>query len=203
MPGTTGDRILARIRGGGRGGVYTNKDFLDLAGRDAVDRALRRLADGGALERIHRGIYYYPRTNPRLGISLSPDPDKVAAAVARRTGSRSEASGAAAANRLGLTTQVPSKLVYLTDGPSKQVTIGKQTLILKHVAPSKLSAEAKPSRLILAAIRHLGRDGIDNTVVERLRALLPDADKRRLLEDVRYQTDWIVEVVKQITKPEK
>lgn len=203
MSNTTYDRILSRIRGGGRGEVYTNKDFLDLAGRDAVDRALRRLADDGTLKRIHRGIYYYPRTNPRLGISLSADPDKVAAAVARSTGSRAEASGAVAANRLGLTTQVPSKLVYLTNGPSKQVRIGSQTVVLRHVAANKLSAQTKMSRLVLEALRHLGRDGVDDAVVEKLRAVVPEQHKRQLVNDARYHTDWIVAAVKRIAKPKE
>lgn len=197
-----GERILARVRGGGRGEVYTNKDFLDLASRDAVDRALRRLADGGELRRIHRGIYYYPQTSPSLGITLSPNPDKVASAIARRTGSRIEPSGALAANILGLSTQVPAKLIYLTEGPSKTLKIDRQSIVLRHVAPKRILPASKISRLVFQALSHMGRDAVDDTMIRKLRRVLPDSDKRRLLKDVRYQSDWIVAVVRRIVESE-
>ena len=94
--------ILDRIRTKARGKVFATKDFLDLGSRDAVDQALSRLAKAGELRRLGRGLYYYPRTNLRLGLELPPDPDEVAFALARRTGTRVTPSGALAANRLGL-----------------------------------------------------------------------------------------------------
>ena len=195
---TTHERILSRVRGGGRGKVYTNKDFLDLANRSAVDRVLSLLANSRVLSRVHRGIYYYPRTNPSLGITLSPTPDDVAAAIARRTGSRIEPSGAVAANMLGLTTQVPAKHVYHTDGPAKNIQLGNQILELKHVASKELSAKATISRFVILALRHLGRDAMGDTIIGALRSKLPASAKKQLLKDVRYQTDWIVDAARRI-----
>ncbi len=135
---TTKARILARVRRKGAGAVVTPKDFLDLAGRDAVDQALSRLVRQGVLQRIGHGLYHVPRTNKRLGITVPPDPDVVAQAIGRRTGHRVALSPAAIANRLGLSTQVSAKPVYLTDGRSRSVRVGNQTIRLKHVAAKQL-----------------------------------------------------------------
>lgn len=113
---TIQNTILDRIRRQGRGKVFTPKDFLDLGSRDAADQSLSRLAKAGEIQRLGRGLYHYPLINERLGISLSPDLDEIAEALARQTGSKVVPSGAVAANRLGLSTQVPAKPVYLTDG---------------------------------------------------------------------------------------
>jgi len=97
--------------------VFTPSDFLDLAERAAVDQALSRLARNGKLRRRARGLYVLPKIHPRLG-PLSPDPDHVARALARETGSKVQIAGARAAHLLGLTPQVPGQSDYLTDGPS-------------------------------------------------------------------------------------
>jgi hypothetical protein len=197
------DQLIARIRGGGRGTVYTNKDFLDLGNRPAVDRVLSQLADEGVFKRLQRGLYYYTKSNPLLGIELSADPDEIANAVARQTGHRSEPSGAMAANALGLTTQVPAKQVYLTDGPSKTVHIGGQIIVLKHETPKGITPRTKMSRLVFQALRYLGKEAIDDTVITKLRTVLSDNDKQQLLRDAPYMTDWIVYVVQQIVNREE
>src|ERR1700680_3207824 len=116
---TVHHEILDRIRMRGRGKVFTPKDFLDLGSRDAADKSLSRLVKGGEIQRLGRGLYHYPRVNERLGILVGPEFDEIAEALARQTGSRVVPSGAAAANRLGLSTQVPAKLVYLSDGRTR------------------------------------------------------------------------------------
>jgi hypothetical protein len=200
MAKTLRDQLVARIRGSGRGSVYTNKDFLDLGNRPAVDRVLSQLADEGVFQRLQRGLYYYPKSNALLGITLSADPNKIAAAIARQTGHRAEPSGATAANALGLTTQVPAMQVYLTEGPSKTVRIGGQTIVLKHVTPRHISPRTKMSRLVFQALRYLGKENIDDTVITKIRTVLSDNDMQQLLRDVPYMTDWVVHVVQQIAK---
>jgi hypothetical protein len=64
--------ILDRIRASGRGKVFASKDFLDLGSREAVDQALSRLARAGEIQRLGRGLYHYPRTNPRSASSCHP-----------------------------------------------------------------------------------------------------------------------------------
>lgn len=146
---------MRRARAGGRGSVFTPSDFLDLAGRAAVDQALSRLVKGGKLRRLARGLYDFPKVHPTLG-PLSPPPDDVAQALARETGSHVQITGAQAANALGLSTQVPAKNTYLTDGPSRRVVLGKRVVDLRHASPKHLIAPGSPAGTVVQALRHVG-----------------------------------------------
>jgi hypothetical protein len=149
------DRIMKRALAAGRGGVYTPSDFLDVAARAAVDQALSRLVKTGKLRRLARGLYDFPKVHPKLG-QLSPAPDVVAHALARETGSLVQIAGARAANALGLTTQVPAKNTYLTDGPSRRVVLGKRVVDLRHASPKHLIAPGSPAGTVIQALRHVG-----------------------------------------------
>jgi hypothetical protein len=149
------DWIMRRARAGGRGGVFTPSDFLDVAGRAAIDQALSRLVKSGKLRRLARGLYDFPKVHPKLG-PLSPIPDDVAQALARETGSQVQIAGARAANALGLSTQVPAKSTYLTDGPSRRVVLGKRVVDLRHASPKHLIAPGSPAGTVVQALRHVG-----------------------------------------------
>jgi len=149
------DRIMKRARSRGRGGVFTPSDFLDVAGRSAIDQALSRLTKSGQLRRLARGLYDFPKVHPKLG-PLSPTPDDVAQALARETGSQVQIAGARAANALGLSTQVPAKSTYLTDGPSRRVVLGKRVVDLRHASPKHLIAPGSPAGTVVQALRHVG-----------------------------------------------
>ena len=191
------DKIKRRIIGKGRGAVFTPADFLDLGSRASVDQTLSRLTDQGVIRRLARGIYDYPKTSPRLG-RLSPDPDAVAAAIARKDGRVVQVSPARAANMLGLTTQVPAKAVYLTDGPSRTKQIGAQTIIMRNAAAKNLVGAGKPTGAVFQALRYLGKDGVDASVVARLSRTI-DADTRRaLVKDALQAPGWMRPVVQQI-----
>lgn len=194
------DQILNRIRTQGRGKVFTPKDFLDLASRDAADQSLSRLVKSGDIARLARGLYHYPEMNERLGIPLAPDPDEIAEALGRQTGSRVVPSAAVAANRLGLSTQVPAKPVYLTDGRTRKVQIGKTLIQLRHAAPKELPAGNRTSAMVFQALRHLGHDAVDERVILRLRRALSTQQREELLRDARYTTDWISSVVREIVQ---
>lgn len=183
------------IRRRGRGKVFTSKDFLDLGSRDAVDQALSRLSREGDIQRIGRGLYHYPRMNPRLGIAVPPDADDIAQALARQTGARIAPSGGVAANRLGLTTQVPGRLLYLTDGSSREVVVAGQVFTFRHAGPKDFPPGNPASAAVFQALRYLGKDAITDDVLRHLRGVLPDSVRNRLLDDVRYATDWIRQAV--------
>ena len=190
-------KIKRRIIGKGRGAVFTPSDFLDLGSRAAIDQALSRLNDQGVIRRLARGIYDYPKTSPRLG-RLSPDPDAIATAIARKDGRVVQVSPARAANMLGLTTQVPAKAIYLTDGPSRTKQIGAQTIIMRNAAARNLVGAGKPTGAVFQALRYLGKDGVDASVVARLSRAI-DADTRRaLIKDALHAPGWMRPVVQQI-----
>ncbi len=192
------DKIVERLRRQGQGKVFTPKDFLDLGSRESVDQALSRLAKAETVQRLGRGLYCYPKINKRLGIIISPDVDEIASALARQTGSRIAPSGAMAANRLGLSTQVPAKPVYLTDGRSRKVRIGNFLIVVKHVAPKELPVGNQISATVLQALRYLGKEAVDSTVINRIRKALLPKYRSKLLLDSKYTTDWIADAVRKI-----
>ena len=195
---TIQDTIIDRLRRRGRGNVFTPKDYLDIGSRMAVDQALSRLVKAGVVERLGRGLYRYLKTNKRLGIAIPPNVDEIADALARQTGSRTAPSGATAANQLGLTTQVPVKPTYLTDGRSRKVSVGDFVIVLKHVAPKELPVGNRTSATVVQALRHLGKDSVDALVLNKIREAITSKHRTQLLQDARYTTDWIGDAIRKI-----
>ncbi len=183
------NRIMKRARAGGRGGVFTPRDFLDVAARAAVDQALSRLAKGGKLRRLARGLYDFPKVHPKLG-PLSPAPDDVAQALARETGSQVQIAGARAANALGLSTQVPAKSIYLTDGPSRRIVLGKRVVDLRHASPKHLIAPGSPAGTVVQALRHLGPVRATDVVHVAARRLSA-SDKKTLATSAVQAPAWM------------
>lgn len=191
-------QLKNRITSKGRGNIYTPKDFLDIGSRDAIDQALRRLVQGDFIHRVGRGLYHYPRRNTRIGIDIPASLDDLAQALGRQTGSKVAPSGAVAANRLGLSTQVPAMPVYLTNGRSRKVQVGNTTIQIKHVAPKLLPQGRPMSAVVLQALKYLGRDAIDDHVIRTIRKQLTPTHRRQLVRDARYATDWIADVARLI-----
>src|ERR1700723_1151943 len=157
---TMRDQIVARIEKLGPGKAFSAKDFLDIASRTTIDVALFSLTKSGKIRRIRRGLYDMPKVNEALGGKLSPDIDEAARAIARRQRWKIVPDGAWAANLLGLSTQVPSKIIYLTDGPTNEVLIGRRTIQFKHARPKALAGPEGKSALVVQALRYLGKDNV-------------------------------------------
>jgi len=190
--------ILDHIQAAGHDQVFTPKDFLDAGTRSATDQALSRLVRTGKLQRLGRGLYYSPRMNPNLGIPVAPDVDQIAQAIGRRTGSRMVPSGAVAANLFGLSTQVPAKFIYLSDGRSRRLQVGNLEIQIKHVSPKELPPGNQTSAMVFQALRHLGRNAVDAQVITKLSVAISSQQKQELQQDARYTTDWIAEACRQI-----
>jgi hypothetical protein len=187
---TIDSKLKSRIYGHGRGSVFTPNDFLDLGGRDAVDKALSRLATRGEVRRLARGLYEYPREHPELG-TLSPDIEKVAKALAGKDRLRLQPAGAYATNLLGLSEQVPAKAVFLTDGPSRTVKIGRQEIQLRRTTPRNMAAAGRLSGLLMQAFRHLGRQHITEQRMAHLKRTLPAKERNQLLKDLPLAPAWM------------
>lgn len=149
---------------------------------------------------MQRGLYDSPKVNASLGGALSPDIDESARALARRYRWKIVPDGAWAANLLGLSTQVPAKIVYLSDGPNKKITLGRRTIQLKHARPQSFSTESGKSTLVIQALRYLGKDHVDDSVIIRLRGILTQPERRQLIKATRFGTDWIYAAAKKVTE---
>jgi hypothetical protein len=191
-------KILTRIERRDKGKSFSAKDFLDIASRGTTDVTLASLARAGTIRRVRRGLYDVPKVNPSLGGELSPDIDEAARAIARRQRWKIVPEGAWAANLLGLSTQVPAKIIYRTDGPNKEVPIGRRAIYFKHARPKVLAGPGGKSALVVQALRHLGKDGVGTAEIAHLRSALSATDKRKLVKGTRFGVDWIYELAKRI-----
>ena len=195
-------KILSRVQSHGMGWVFTPAHFDDLAGRATVSIVLKRHTDAGTFRNLARGLYDYPKTDPQLGL-LQPTIDDIANALAGRDEIRLQPSGAYAANRLGLSTQVPMKVVYLTDGRSRTVQIGKRQILLRNTTPKNMAAAGKISGLIIQALKHLGKDQVDDHVIDQLDQRLDDTARKQLLKDIRSAPAWIADIFRKLSQPQK
>lgn len=194
------EKVLARIDGFDTGQVFSAKDFLDLASRGSIDMALSGLVRVNHIRRVRRGLYDRPKVNPALGGTLSPDIDEAARAIARKQRWKIVPEGAWAANLIGLSTQVPAKITYLTDGPNKEIPIGQRVIHFKHARPKTIAGPEGKSALVVQALRHLGKEAVGRREIETLSAALSSAEKRKLLKDTRFGADWIYDTAKQIAE---
>ena len=190
-------KVVSRIYGHGRGWVFTPNHFKDLGSRDAVASALKRHKQSGLIRQLARGVYDYPKIDPELGL-LEPSIDDIAQALAGRDATRLQPSGAYAANLLGLSTQVPTKIVYLTDGRSRMVQIGKRQITLNQTTPRNMATAGKISGLVIQALRHLGSRDVDAATIEAVKKRLSASDRKRLLADIRHAPAWIADIIRKV-----
>jgi hypothetical protein len=159
---------------------------------------LSRLVKKGFIRRIRQGLYYYPEQHHLIG-ELLPAPLNILKALIRAKNAKWVLSGAQAAHHLGLTTQVPMKMIFLTNLTSRIETIGKLSIELKHVSMQKLSGAGHISGTILSALEYLGKEEAQSKkVITHLSSLLKPSDKERLCKNAQVRAAWIRFVVKQI-----
>lgn len=195
---TIEDKIISRIYGRGRGWAFSANDFAAEFGRSTIDWVFYNLLTAGKIRRVYRGIYDYPKYSELLQQELSPDFDQVAQAFARKFNWRIQPSGDAALNLLGLSTQVPGRLVYLSDGPNRQYDIGKFTLEFKKSALKDVGFKYRESGLLVQALKALGKERLDESVIATLRKQLDEAACKRVLKDAVTATGWVYEAIKRI-----
>ena len=187
---TLANRVISRIRGSGRGAVFPPGLFSDFGDARTVGMVLSRLTANGTIRRLARGLYEYPREHPELG-KLSPDIEKIAKALAGKDRIRLQPAGAYATNLLGLSEQVPAKVMFLTDGPSRTVKIGRQEIQLRRTTPRNMAAAGRLSGLLMQALRHLGKEHITPARVEHLKRTLPAKERQQLLKDLPLAPAWM------------
>ena len=200
QPTSTESKAMNRIYGHGRGWVFAPAHLADLGTRNAVASALKRLKAAGVIRQLARGLYDYPVEHPVLG-TVAPSADAIARALVVRNAIRLQPSGAYAANVLGLSEQVPSRIVFLTDGPARKVKIGKQEIILQHTTPRNMATAGRKSGTLIQALRYLGQDQVDEKVVTALRRYIFSEDCAAIRKDLRHAPAWIADLLRPLTEP--
>ena len=195
-------KVISRIYGKGRGWAFFKNDFLDIGSAVAIDQVLSRLSKKKAIRRVMRGLYDYPAHSKLLGQDLGPNMDQVAQALARKFGWSIQVSGNTALNILNLSTQVPGRYVYLSDGKSNSYKIGAQELHFKKTTLKDSGLKHAESALLVQAIKALDKRTLTEDETRRLREYFGSKLGARILRDTRYTTSWVHEEIKKIFKDE-
>jgi len=181
------------------GEIIIPDDFRELNSESGVRTALMRLVKAGKLDRLAQGIYYSPKTDPVVG-KVYPSMDAIAGKVAERDKVALSPTGVTALNKLGLSTQVPLKYVYLTNGTPRILRIGKSTIRFKNASPRHLSYKGKISGLIILALRELGRKHVNENLLSQMAELLQKEDPRHLKHDIGHAPRWIADLLNTMRK---
>ena len=197
---STAAAVRRHIHGLKPGTVFTPAELVGerLGTAGAIRDALRRLVEDGSIRRLAKGYYDVPRTNSRIG-ALSPTPEAIIAAHARKTGGIIERPEVDAANKLGLTTQVTARPVYRTNLFPRDLHIAGQHIRLRTVGPRSLARDADPAALIIDGLRAIGRRNITSKEIATLRRFVREHDlQRKLKARAKRVPAWMVPFVDQI-----
>jgi hypothetical protein len=192
--------VRSQIYGHGRGWVFTPRHFQRIGSAPAIESALRRLRQEGVIRKLSRGLYDYPEQHPALG-TIAPAADAIARALVGRDAIRLQPAGAYAVNVLGLSEQVPARVVFLTDGPSRKVKIGKQEIILKRTVPRNMAAAGRKSGTLIEALRYLGKDHVDEQVLTTIRRQITADERPGIRKDLLHAPAWIADLLRPMTEP--
>ena len=190
-------QILRSIRAMGQGRVITPKHFYDIGLPAAVRKALNRLAKEKKILRLKHGLYYLPKIHPVLG-ALSPDPYAIIEALLYGTGATWQVTGAYAANRLGISEQVPAKIEVLTNSTQRRVSIGKLVLTFRRAAPRNLLGAGTTLGLVFQSLRWFGQGKVTEKETAILRKQLSNSERKELFGLKRQAPVWMHSIIDQI-----
>ncbi len=197
------NQIRGNIERAEAGSVFVSTDFTDITDKKTVNMGLIRLADEGLIKKILFGVYYKPEFSKLLGEAVAPSPNKVAHALARNFGWTIVPCGDTALNLLGLSTQVPSQWVYVSDGAYKEYTFDNTTIKFKRTTNKEISKVSYKTALTIQALKALGKENITEQVISRLKNILTDEEKEKMLAESKSATSWVLELIKIICKDEE
>jgi hypothetical protein len=192
------EAIKSEVRRMPKGQPVTPKAFMAFGRRAAVDQALSRLVKSGVLSRPARGVYVRPKRSAYVG-AVPPEPIRIAEAIAAESGHKVQVHGAEAVRRLGLSTQVPTKPIFYTSGPSRMFRLGATVVSLKHLSPRKLALTGRPAGLALTALWYLGKEKVTLETIEHIHFKLGPEEFKALCDEVSAMPGWMHDAILEYT----
>ena len=183
--------ILKKIQSFPEGEPFVANMFLEIAPYTAIRHTLSRLVKSGYLMRVARGVYVRPKMNRFVG-PVPPTSEKII--QLKSEGETIGITGAEAVQRLGLSTQVILKEIFLTSGRSRKIQLENgREIILRHAAPRKLTLAGRPAGVALAALWYLGKNGVTTETIHQIRRRLPAEEFEALKRESRSMPAWMCE----------
>ncbi|MBF2755877.1 MAG: hypothetical protein ISN29_11570 [Gammaproteobacteria bacterium AqS3] len=186
------EQILAHAEKLPEGTPIAAKGLLHLGTRAGVDQALSRLTKRGQLFRAGQGIYFFP-IKSRFGMRL-PLVGKAIKALAKHRGETIVQHGAAAANALGLVTQMPLRSVYLTSGRSRNLKFGEEIVELRHAPSWQLVLANHPAGQVVRALAWLGPEEAEGAI-KTLKRKIPARAFDEMAAVAHQLPDWLAEKI--------
>jgi hypothetical protein len=187
-------KIAQTVKKFPKGSILFISDFLDYGNSENIKKAFFRLAEKQIIIRLAHGIYLFPKIDKALG-TLYPSVEEIAKAIAKRDKARIMPTGIQAQNKLGLSTQLPMKVVFLTDGIPRSIKIGKQTITFKKASPKNLMATGEISGLVIQVLKSIGQNNIKDEMILKLKPLLKKEMKKNILHDAKLAPAWINKIL--------
>lgn len=189
-------KIEKTIKSKPKGGLLFPEDFSQKGSAESVRKALQNLKERGIIKSVAHGIYVRPIIDDYIGEVL-PTAEEVAKAIEKRDKIKLVPTGAYALHALGLSSQIPLKLVFLTDGAPRTIVVGNRTIKLKKTTPRNLKARGKISSLVIQALREIGKGNATEEELGKIIELLQLEDKSNLKFDISLAPEWIRKIMKQ------
>jgi hypothetical protein len=191
----TNNSIVEYIKRNRRGKIFFADEFRKFGANEAVRQALSRLCKKQFLIRLSAGIYLYPQHDKLVGI-VYPSIETIAKTIAKREKTRLIPTGAYALNALGLSTQVPAKMVFLTDGTARVVKVGKKaTVKFKRTVAKNLSFKGKISLLAVSTLKEIGKTKVTDRHLQKIKEALRHEKREYILHDVNLAPVWISNII--------
>ena len=192
------NKTIARIYGHSRGWAFSQKDFSDIGGRSSIDWVLYNLEGKGTIRRVIRGIYDYPRTGKLIKGKLGPEIQEVAQAIARKHGWTIQPSGETALNVFELSTQVPGRYLFFSDGPNRSYMVENLSLEFRKGPLKDIRIRSNEGILLVQALKALGKEQIGKKTIAALRDKISPKNREKIVKETKYVTDWIYDAIKKI-----
>ena len=191
--------VIEELKKVQKGTILFVDDFLNFGNPESVKKALFRMEEKGLLIRLAHGVYLYPKTDKALGV-LYPSTEEIAIAIAKRDRARIIPTGVQALNKLGLSTQIPLNVVFLTDGAARSIKIGKRTITFKKTSPKNLLTKGEISGLAIQALKSIGQHNIEKEFLIRLLKILTKEKKENIQHDAKLAPAWINRILTSAAK---
>lgn len=192
------EEIKNRINNMEDGSIFMTSDFVDLASNATIRKCLSRCVENKTINRVFDGVYVKPKYSSLLKEYLPVNPEKIAHALASKYHWNIAPCGDIALNKLGLSTQVPVVYSYVSDGPYKEYSWNNIKLYFKHRANREISSLSRQTQLIVEALRALGKDNIDEKVINHLRDLFTLEEKKIILNEASECSEWIYQIIRKV-----
>lgn len=188
------NQIEEKIKTLKKGTIIFISDFIEFGKAENVKKVLLRLEKKETLIRLAHGIYLYPKKDKILG-PLFPSTEEIALAISKRDKARIISTGVQALQQLGLSTQVPMNVVYLTDGAARKVIVGKRTITFKKTAPKNLTIKDQKLNIVIQALKEIGKENIDENAKQKIKKVLQQMTIESVKEDSVTAPTWIRNII--------